>query len=129
MKTAYRINWLTGAAMLLALPTAYFILIAILKEWLGINGPFDALQPTLEQWGIKESIGWNINLLILFGPVIALAIAILQVLKVNIHFSKEQFDFHVAVKKSWFSLFVAAFSTGLLAILFFYLLGENCNCH
>jgi hypothetical protein len=128
MKTAYRINWLTAIALLFAFPTAYFILIAILKEWLGINGPFDALQPTLEQWGIKESIGWNINLLILFGPVIALAIAVLQVLKVNIHFSKEQFDFHVQVKTRWFPILVAAFSAGLLALLFFYLIGENCNC-
>ena len=128
MKTAYRINWLSAAALLLALPTAYFILISVLKYIFGVDGPFDSMQPTLEQLGIKESLGWNINLLILFGPVIALIIAATQVLKIHIQFSKEQFDFHVQIRKHWFALFVAVFSAGLLAILFWYVAGENCNC-
>lgn len=128
MKTVYRINWLTVAGLLFALPTAYFILISVLKYWLGINEPFDSAQPTLENWGVRESFEWNINLLILFGPVIALIIAVTQILKIQVQFNKEQFDFHVQVKKHWFALFVAVFSAGLLAILFLYLLGENCNC-
>ena len=128
MKTAYRINWLSAAALLLALPTAYFILISVLKYVFGIDGPFDSMQPILEQWGIKESLGWNINLLILFGPVVALIIAVTQTLKIQFQFSKEQIDFHVQVKKHWFALFVAVFSAGLLAILFWYVAGENCNC-
>ena len=128
MKTAYRINWLSAAALLLALPTAYFILISVLKYIFGIDEPFDSIWPTLEQWGAKESLGWNINLLILFGPVIALIIAATQVLRIQFQFSKEQIDFHVQVKKHWFALFVAVFSAGLLAILFWYVAGENCNC-
>ena len=128
MKTAYRINWLSAAALLLALPTAYFILISVLKYIFGVDGPFDSMQPALEQLGIKESLGWNINLLILFGPVIALIIAATQVLKIQFHFTKEQFDFHVQIRKHWFALFVAVLSAGLLAILFLYLAGENCNC-
>ena len=128
MKTAYRINWLIAVGLLFALPTAYFIIISVLKYWLGIDEPFDSAQPTLESWGVKESFGWNINLLILFGPVIALIIATLQVLKIQFKLSKERFDFHVQVIKHWFALFVAVFSAGLLAILFLYLLGENCNC-
>jgi hypothetical protein len=128
MKTTYRINWLSVAALLLALPTAYFILISVLKYIFGVDGPFDSMQPALEQLGIKESLGWNINLLILFGPVIALIIAATQVLKIQIQFSKEQFDFQIQVKKHWFTLFVGVFSAGLLAILVWYVAGENCNC-
>jgi len=128
MKTAYRINWLSATALLLALPTAYFILISVLKYMFGVDGPFDSMQPTLEQLGIKESLGLNINLLILFGPVIALIIAAAQVLKIQFQFTKDQFDFHIQVKKHWFALFVAVFSAGLLAILFWYVAGENCNC-
>jgi len=98
MKTAYRINWLSATALLLALPTAYFILISVLKYMFGVDGPFDSMQPTLEQLGIKESLGLNINLLILFGPVIALIIAAAQVLKIQFQFTKDQFDFHIQVK-------------------------------
>ena len=39
-----------------------------------------------------------------------------------------EFQFHFAIRKRWFPLLVAAFSISLLAILFLYLLGENCNC-
>ena len=54
-------------ALLLALPTTY-VLISILKYGWEIDGPFDSSAPLLERMGIKESPGWNINLLILFGP-------------------------------------------------------------
>ena len=128
MKTAYRINWLSTVALLLALPTAYFILISVLKYVFGIDGPFDAMRPLLEQWGIKESLGFNLNLLIVFGPIIAIAICLLQFVRLKVDFNREQFDFHIQVKKHWFPIAVAAFSAGLLAILFWYVVGENCNC-
>ena len=127
MKTAIRINWLSAAALLLALPTGYFILINLLNE-MGIVGPYNASQPLLENLGIRQSLGWNINLLIAFGPVIALAISLFQVLKIKFHFSKDQIDFNAQVQLKWFPLLVAALSGGLLAILFIYLFAENCNC-
>lgn len=127
MKTAIRFNWLSAAALLLALPTGYFILINVLNET-GIAGPFNASQPLLENLGIRQSLGWNINLLIALGPVIALAISLFQILKIKFHFSKEQIDFSAQVQLKWFPLLVAALSAGLLAILFIYLFAENCNC-
>ena len=127
MKTAYRINWLTAAALLLALPTGYFVLSGLLSE-VGMNCPADALQPILERLGSKESLGWNINLLLVFGPVIALLICATQVLKLNFKFTKEQFELHASIKKSWFTLIVSVLSVGSLNFLFLYLIGENCNC-
>ncbi len=118
-------NAATATALLFALPTAYFILISILKYGFGVDGPFDAARPTLESWGIKDSIGWNINLLILFGPLIAFLICVFQVLKVNWQFTKEAFLFNFTIKKVWFPLSVVAFSIGILAILIFYFLVEN----
>ena len=123
--TTFKNDGLTAAALLLALPTAYFILISVLKYGFGIGGPFDSAQPTLESWGIKETLGWNINLLILFGPVLAFLLTIFQVLKIEWHFTKEEFLLHFTVQKKWFPLLVAAFSIGLLAILTFYFLVEN----
>ena len=126
--TTSRHNWLNFVALLLSLPTAYFILISVLKYGLGIDGPFDSITPALESWGIKESLGWNINLLILFGPVLACLITAFQVLRINWHFSKEQLEFRFTILRKWFPLSVAIGSAGLLMILFVYVLGENCQC-
>ncbi len=128
MKQTTQSRWLTLVALLLALPTAYFIIIAILKYELGVHGPFDAIAPFLESVGIKETIGWNINLLILFGPVIAFLLALFQVLKIDWDFTKEQFFFHFTIRKKWFPLLVVAFSCSLLAFLLIYMVGENCRC-
>ncbi|NJO25861.1 MAG: hypothetical protein HC867_09060 [Bacteroidia bacterium] len=78
--------------------------------------------------GVKESIGWNINLLILGGPLLAVLLTIFQVLKIEWHFTEENFKLNLTVVNRWFPILVGLFGAGLLAILFFYLLGENCQC-
>lgn len=120
-----RRTWLNVLSLLLALPTAYFITISLLKYVFNVDGPFDNATPFLERMGIKENLGWNINLLIIFGPLIAFLVTIFQVLKINWQFSKEQFEFHFTVSKKWFPLMVAVLSGGLLLTLCIYLLGEN----
>ena len=65
MKKTARSFWLISAGLLLVLPTTYFICISILKYELGVQAPFDSNAPFLERIGIKEALGWNINLLIL----------------------------------------------------------------
>jgi hypothetical protein len=125
--TTFYNNWLTTAGILLALPATCFILIGVLSEF-GINGPLEAIQPAAERWGIKDPPAWNITSLVLFGPVIAFLLTIFQVLKIEWHFTKEELLLHVTLQKKWFPLLVATFSIALLAVLFFYLLGENCNC-
>ena len=126
--TTSRSNLLTALGLVLALPTGYFIFISILKYWLNINGPFDSLQPFLERIGIKESFGLNINLLILFGPTLAFLLTIFQVVRIKWNFTEQEFHFDLTVQRKWFPILVAVFSIGTLTILFFYLLGENCNC-
>ena len=129
MKTIIpRSKWLTVVSWLLVLPTFYFIIISILKYELGVNGLFDAIAPWLESMGIKETLGWNINLRILFGPLIALALSILQVLGAEWNYSKEQFQFRFSIQKRWGTICVALLSGLVLATLALYLIGENCNC-
>ena len=120
-----RHTWLNLLSLLLALPTAYFITISVLKYGLNIDGPFDNATPFLERMGIKENPGWNINLLILFGPLIAFLLTIFQTLRINWQFSKQEFEFHFTIRKKWFPLVVAVLSGGLLVTLFIYFLGEN----
>lgn len=127
MKPLIKSGWLTTAALLLALPTAWFFCINILNE-IGISGPYNASEPVFESWGSKESLGWNINLLILLGPVAGFLLAIFQVLTIKWDFRKEHIQFHMTIQKKWFPILVAAFSISLLAVLFVYLFAENCNC-
>ena len=100
--TSFRYNRLTAFALLLILPTAYFICISVLKYVLDIDGPFDSSAFFLERMGIKESPGWNINLLILPGPVFALIISVLQLLEVDWQFPKNKFSSGLLSGKSGF---------------------------
>lgn len=128
MKTiTFKSKWMTATGLLLILPTAYFILIGVLSEF-GINGPLETIQPLAEKWGIKDPPGLNITSVILFGPMIAFLLTIFQFLKIEWHFSKEEFLLNLSFQKRWFPIFVAASSAGVLAILFLYMIGENCRC-
>jgi hypothetical protein len=128
MKQLTKQNGIAIISLLLALPTAYFIVIAVLKYELGVDGPFDSIAPLLESWGVKESLGWNINLLILFGPLLAFFLTIFQLLGLRMQFTQNHFLFQITVRKRWLPLLVAGFSISLLAVLFTYLFGENCIC-
>ena len=129
MKTiTFRNNWVTGTALLLTFPAACFILIGVLSE-LGINGPIEAVQPFAEKWGIKDPPGgFTISSLILFGPMLAILLTIFQFLRIEWHLTKEAFFVHFTFQKRWFPILIAAGSGLLLVFLFFYILGENCNC-
>lgn len=125
MKQLIKPNIVAIISLLLALPTAYFICISVLKFELGVDAPFDSIAPFLEKMGIKETPGWNINLLILFGPFVAFLLTIFQVLTIRFQFTQNHFLFQFLVKKRWLPILVAAFSVSLLAFLFVYLVGEN----
>ena len=126
MKQYIKQNGIAMASLLLALPTAYFLGISVLKYEMGIDAPFDTAAPFLERMGIKESLGWNINLLILLGPLVAVVLSIFQVLKIKFQFIQNHFLFQFILKKRWSPLLVAAFSVSLPVVLFIYLAGENC---
>lgn len=126
MKQLIKPNVIAIISLLLALPTAYFICISVLKFELGVDGPFDSVAPFLERMGINETIGWNINLLILFGPFITFLLTIFQVLTIRFQFTQNHFLFQFLIKKRWLPMVVAAFSVSLIAFLFVYLAGENC---
>lgn len=123
--TASRQKWLSTLALLLVLPTIYFITISILKYNFGIDGPYDTSAPLLDRMGINDPLGWNINLLILFGPLLALLISVMQVLGIEWHFTKEHFDFRVTIQRKWFPLIVSVISGMVLVTLFIYLIVEN----
>ena len=128
MKAIEKKNVSSIIGVLLSIPAIYFIFIAVMKYAFGWNYLFDAAAPVLERLGIKESLGWNINLLILFGPLLAFILNALSVISINFEFTKDRIDCRFSLVKSWQNLVVIIFSGGALMILFAYLLGENCVC-
>jgi|SRR5687768_10298923 len=126
--TSSRNRWLNMTAILLILPASYVIVISLMKYGLGIDGPFDASAPLLESMGIKEPPGWNISLLILMGPFAALLIVALQLLHIKWHFTKEFFQFDITVRRKTTAMTIGILAMLVLASLFIYMAGENCNC-
>lgn len=114
--------------VLLSFPAAYFIGISVLKYGLGFRALFDAATPVLEIMGIKESLGWNINLLILLGPLVALTWNFFSFVKIKWHNEKEQWQLNCSIHKHWLNIVVAGMSFMVLLVLFTYLIGENCRC-
>lgn len=114
--------------LLIMLPAILFITTLVLKYGLGINGPYDTLSPSLEKMGITESLGWNINLLILSGPLLAIIISLIQVLRIEHFFSNEELQLRVVIKKKRLPIIILLLGTLSMATLFLYLTGENCKC-
>lgn len=126
MKTiSLKQNWLNLFSLALILPTLIFITFSVLKYNFGITGPYDTMETYLINLGLKESIGWNINLLFICGPLLALLLSILQILEIQWQFSKEQVDIRFTVLKKWFPLSVGMFSGVVLFSLLIYLVVEN----
>ena len=128
MKTmTFKSNALTIIAALLVFPTVYFIIANLLNE-MGIPGPYNLIGSFVESAGGREPLGWNINLLILCGPIAAILLTIFQFVKIEFHSTRGEFLLHFSIQKRWFPILVTAVSSAGLASVFFYMLGENCNC-
>lgn len=91
----YRERLLNIMSIMLLFPAFFFLVICVLKYMLGIDGPYDASEPTLEWLGLDEGFGFNINLFILMGPVAAILFAAWQT--VRIHWQNSKFRLGVQV--------------------------------
>ncbi|MBD0333733.1 MAG: hypothetical protein ICV66_13895 [Chitinophagaceae bacterium] len=82
----------------------------------------------MNRWGAKEPLGLNINALILFGPLISLFLNLAPVLTVrNVESNEGYFHYELFLAKRWSNWTIVFISGLLLAILFVYLIGENCR--
>lgn len=116
-----------STGFLLVFPAFYFIVSAWLNYGLGFSSLWKVIEPIFEKPGNKQ-LGFNINLLILFGPLLAILVNLPQVMQLHLASEPEELNVHFVFKKyswSWIIIGAAGFC---LAALFFYLLMENCNC-
>ncbi len=115
------------AGWLLVIPSLYFILSALLNYEFGIPGLWSSIESIFEKPENKH-LGLNINLLILFGPLVAILINLTQVMNVAFKKDVSSFNFEVEIKRYSYNWIVIVAGLFCLAAIFLYLLGENCNC-
>jgi hypothetical protein len=127
MKTmTFKSNALTIIAALLAFPTVYFIIANLLNE-MGIPGPYNLIGSFVESAGARTA--WmEYQSSYSMRSIVAILLTIFQFVKIEFHFTKEEFLLHFSIQKRWFPIVVTALSVAVLAFIFFYMLGENCNC-
>jgi hypothetical protein len=110
---------------LLTLPAACFFIISILNFQLGYPYLYDAANPFQQSTSISEPAGFNIYLLILFGPVLALLLNVLAVLDLWLDNGKDRINFQLSVGKNWYNLVMISLSGLTLIIIAAYLFLEN----
>src|SRR5687768_5279151 len=113
---------------LLTLPALLMLIVSLLKYGAGWDAPFDALEPVMNRLGAQESLGWNINALILFGPMLAFLINTAALLHFHVYAEQRFWQMEFSIRRSWTNLAVMELSASVILVLALYGLGENCNC-
>ena len=115
-----------GTGLLLTIPSAYFLLINLLNE-AGLPALYEISAPVLEGLGLSKGMGLNINLLIAFGPLIALLLNLTSVVSYDWEESRTELKLHFNIQKRWSNWIIIGLAGLCLLILFLYLIGENCR--
>ena len=120
-------KWPVVAGALLVLPGFYFIVAAWLNYALGISLFWRVISPLFDLPSNKN-FGFNINMLIVFAPVLSILLNLRKVLSLQIISTDTEFYINATLNKyswGWLIISMAAFCLTAICI---YLLGENCNC-
>ena len=115
-----------GIGLLLSVPAAYFLSINVANE-VGWADPYELSEPLLLTLGFREGMGFNINLLIAFGPLMALLMNLTSVVSIEWESSKTDMKLNFHLLKKWWSWVTIFIAGPCLLILFLYLVGENCR--
>jgi hypothetical protein len=89
---------------------------------------YDASEPLLKTLGVNKPMGWNINLLIVFGPVLAFLLNLSAILSLEWKQTEDALQLHLSFQRKPAN-FIAVFISGsCMAVIFLYALAENCHC-
>ena len=116
------------AGCILTLPALYLILISLLKYTSDEAYIHNLTWPLLQSVAVREGLGLNANLLILFGPVLAFLLNLFSVLDTDYQQGEENVVGQFSIRKSAWNLAVLFCSSLALFLLFACILGEKCRC-
>jgi len=117
-------RWTFFAGVLLAFPAAYFVSSAIMNYGFGIDWFWKPIEPIFDKPANKH-LGWNINILIVFGPMIAVLINVLSLAFIRFEKVDDYFKFQLFIRRNWLNLAVLAIAGYSLLAMFVYIFFEN----
>ena len=112
--------------LLLTTPATYFLFINILNE-MGQPGLYNAAAPLMDSLGVNEPLGFNINLLIAGGPLVAVLLNISSILSLDYQMNKDLIDVNFQIERRWTNWVIIGLGGLCMLVLFIYLAGENCS--
>jgi ABC-type methionine transport system permease subunit len=119
-------RWSTVLAAALVLPAVAFVAANVLKYGFGV----DAVSNVLGRFAEPGEGAFNIvvTALVLLFPVVALAIALLPIVRLRLGRSDGTVEAAVSLRLEWARLAVALVALTVLAVLAGYLAAENAAC-
>ncbi len=121
-------KWVIVLAAILVFPAAFFLIGSVLKFEAGIPVFYDMAEPLMLRMGLNEKLGFNINLLIAFGPIVALALTLFSLVRIKTVSRKDFFSMSVCFPGKGVLLYLALVSAFMMCFLLVYVVGENCHC-
>jgi hypothetical protein len=106
-----------AAGLVLIVPTAAFLTLAVLKYWMGIDAPFDTVGPLFANPLIEP--------LTVAGPFLAFLVSTWPVVRLNIGWREGTLSGGLALRARPLNLVVSAVSAALIVVLLVYFLIEN----
>jgi len=117
-------KWTFATGLLLAFPAVYFVLANVLNSNTGIDWLYKPIASIFDKPENKQ-FGWNINLLIVFGPVLAILLNAWSLLHIRFDTEAEFFRLEISVKRKWWNIALVLLSAGTMLCLCGYLFFEN----
>jgi ABC-type methionine transport system permease subunit len=119
-------RWSTVLAAALVFPAVAFVAANLLKYSLGIEVLSDALGSFAEPGeGVLNVL---VTALVLTGPLIALAIALVPIIRLRLGRSDGTVEAAVSLRLEWARVAVALVALAVLSVLGGYLAAENAAC-
>lgn len=119
-------RWSTVLAAALVLPAVAFVGANVLKYGFGV----DAVSNVLGRFAEPGEGAFNIvvTVLVLLGPVVALAIALLPIVRLRLGRSDGTVEAAVSLRLEWARLAIALVALAVLAVLAGHIAAENAAC-
>lgn len=119
-------RWPTVLAAALVLPGVAFVAANVLKHELGVDALSKVLGPFAEPG--RGAMNVVVTALVLVGPVLAVAIALVPVARLRLARSDGMVEAAVSLRLEWARVAVAIVAFAVLAVLAGYLFAENAAC-
>ena len=119
----FQTPWTFFAGALLTFPGAYFVWSSILND-IGIDWFWKPIAPIFDKPANKH-FGWNINIIIIFGPIIAIMINTLSLAYIQFEKADDYFKCQIFIRRNLLNILVLFIAGGSLLAMFMYLILEN----